>query len=54
MAELWLRRAADYIVRLETAKDSDGWQHVGPRFQELLQNEEPLRLQYEQLKKKTK
>ena len=53
-AKTWLRRAADSIVRLEKAKDNEGWQLIGPRFQELLENEPPLRAQYEQLKKTAK
>ncbi len=43
----WLRRAADFIVRLE---GTDAWESVGQRFRELLQAEDPLRRQYEELK----
>lgn len=43
----FLRRAADYIVRLEPG---EGWQFVGQRFRDLLQAEEPLRRQYDELK----
>ena len=47
----YIRKAADYIVRLETAPNQDGWQLIGGRLNELLRAEPPLRAQYEQLKK---
>jgi hypothetical protein len=47
----YIRKAADYIVRLETAKNQDGWQLIGSRLRELLQAEPQLRAQYDQLKK---
>jgi hypothetical protein len=47
----YIRKAADYIVRLENAKNQDGWQLIGSRLRELLQAEPQLRAQYEQLKK---
>jgi hypothetical protein len=53
------RRAADYIVRMENVKDAagaagEGWQVIGPRFQQLLEREQPLREIYDELKKNAK
>lgn len=47
----YIRKAADYIVRLESAVNQDGWQLIGGRLSELVRNEPALRAQYEQLKK---
>jgi len=47
----YIRRAADYIVRLETARNQDGWQVIGNRLRKLLRTEAPLRAQYDALKK---
>lgn len=57
----WLARSADFILRLESAKNpsmpdqaSEGWQLLGPRFIELMTAEEYLRKQFEELKSKQK
>jgi hypothetical protein len=50
----YIRKAADYIVRLESSPNQDGWQLIGERLNELLRTEPPLRAQYEQLKKTQK
>jgi hypothetical protein len=47
----YLRRAAGYVVALESHTNQSGWQLIGPRFRELLEAELPLRQQYEALKK---
>jgi hypothetical protein len=47
----YIRKAADYIVRLEAAQNQEGWQLIGGRLTELLRNEPALRAQYEELKK---
>jgi len=47
----YIRKAADYIVRLESARNQDGWQLLGDRLRELLRTEAPLRAQYDALKK---
>jgi hypothetical protein len=59
--KLYLRRAADYIIRLEETKDptnpsqpGEGWQIVGQRFRELIQAEPALRQIYDELKAKMK
>jgi hypothetical protein len=56
-----LRRAADYMLRMENIKNAanpaesgEGWQILGPRFRELMEAEPSLRVQYEDLKKKAK
>jgi hypothetical protein len=55
----YLRKAADYILRLERIKDAngqpgEGWQAVGPQLVELMNAEPPLRDMYEELKKNAK
>jgi hypothetical protein len=47
----WLLNAAKQILRLETSASREGWNIVGPKFQELLQREKPLRDKYQSLKK---
>jgi hypothetical protein len=47
----YVRRAAGYIVSLESHKNQSGWDLVGPRFRQLLEAEAPLREQYDALKK---
>jgi hypothetical protein len=47
----YFRKAAGYVVALETHQNQSGWLLVGPRFRDLLQAEAPLREQYEALKK---
>ena len=43
--------AANQIVRLEASQSREGWNIIGPRFQELLAKEKPLRDKYQSLKK---
>jgi hypothetical protein len=50
----YLRRAADYIVKLENANNSEGWELLRPRFEALMESELPLRDMVEELKKKLK
>ena len=57
----FLRRAADYICKLELAKNpanpgepGEGWQLIGPRFESLMEGELPLRDMVEELKKNQK
>jgi hypothetical protein len=50
----YLRRAADYIFKLEIAQNQEGWELLRPRFQELMESELPLRDMVEQLKKNQK
>jgi len=57
----YLRRAADSIVKLESAKNpgnpgepGEGWQLIGPRLEELMESELPLRDMVGELKKKQK
>ena len=45
-----VKRAAGNIIRLQAAADQLGWQQIGPRLQELLRAEAPLREAYELLK----
>jgi hypothetical protein len=49
--EKYVNIAADYIRRLETAKNQDGWRIAGPLFHELLRQEPVLNQAYERLKK---
>lgn len=46
--------AAGWIVKLEFSATRDGWERVGARFQELLQEEPMLREAYDRLKKDRK
>ena len=50
----YLRRAADYIFKLEIASNSEGWELLRPRFVELMESELPLRDMVEELKKNQK
>src|SRR5205807_3727052 len=52
--EFYIKRAADYIVKLETSGNREGWEIAGPRFVELLNNETMLKEPYEVLKKNKK
>jgi hypothetical protein len=47
----YVRKAAGYVVALESHQNQSGWLLVGPRFRDLLEAEAPLREQYEALKK---
>ncbi len=48
--DVYLRRAADYILKLEFTPGSEGWDRVGARFLELIEREPPLKAMYEQLR----
>jgi hypothetical protein len=50
----FLRRAADYIVKLEMATNPEGWELLRPRFVELMESELPLRDMVDELKKNQK
>jgi hypothetical protein len=50
--QLYLNNAASLIYRLETSRDNLGWQLIGPRFLNYMQNEKKLKDAYEALKKK--
>ncbi|HWY86811.1 MAG TPA: hypothetical protein VNX28_08800 [Gemmataceae bacterium] len=50
----YLRPAANYILKLEKAKDQEGWQIVGHKCRELLVSEKKLRDEYDDLKKTVK
>jgi hypothetical protein len=52
--EKYLKRAADYILRLETAKSKDGWQLIEPQVQELLRESPALSRVYKEMKKESK
>lgn len=54
VAKKYLALAANSILRLENAKNPEGWSIVGGRFQELMRNEPMLQAAYEELKKGTK
>jgi hypothetical protein len=49
--EKYVNIAADYIRKLETARNQDGWRIAEPRFRELLREEPILNKAYERLKK---
>jgi hypothetical protein len=49
--KVFLERAANYIVRLETAKNQEGWRFVRGMFQELLLQEPAFNTVYLKLKK---
>jgi hypothetical protein len=46
-----LFNAANLIVRLESSQNHEGWNLIGPKFQELLAKEKPLRDKYQSMKK---
>jgi hypothetical protein len=50
----YVLRAADYITKLENAKNQDGWRHAGPYLRMLLQTEPILNAAYKELKAKGK
>jgi hypothetical protein len=50
----FLQRAADYIFKLETSKNRDGWKYAEPQFRELLRQEPVLFAAYQELKKQVK
>jgi len=47
-----LTLAANMIVRLEMSQSREGWTIIGPKFQELLAKEKPIRDKYQALKSK--
>ncbi len=49
----YVRRAADLILRIENASNTLGWDMVGDKFKELLENEAKLKDVYDTLKKKS-
>ena len=50
----YLRPAANYILKLERARDQEGWRIVGHKCRELLGSEKKLRDEYDDLKKTVK
>ncbi len=48
--ELYLSYAVKDIVSLEFSPSSEGWKIAGPRFEELIRTEQPLREEYEKQK----
>jgi hypothetical protein len=48
----YIRKAADLMLRLENAKNREGWEISEGRYRELMRNEPPLEAQYLELKKK--
>lgn len=49
----FLRKAAEYAVKLERSANPEGWQIAGHLFRELIAREEPFRQAYEELKGKS-
>ena len=47
----YLSYAANQIVRLEASQSHEGWNIIGPKFQELMTKEKKLRDKYQTLKK---
>jgi hypothetical protein len=47
----YVSQAADYILRLENARNQEGWRFTEVRFRELLRSQPALNVAYEKLKK---
>lgn len=53
-SDSYLNQAASQIVQLEFARDSTGWQLVGPKFVDFMEKEKKLKEAYEVAKSKRK